>query len=56
MHRPTTVAPPMLYAEIRDAIETFEERCQVTHVQITEDPERPGTLVPTVEVEIADES
>ena len=56
MHRPVTVAPPVLYAELRDAIETFEPRCTVTHVDIVESPDIPGTLIPTVEVEIFDES
>ena len=52
MHRPTTLAPPVLYAEIREAIETFETRCRVIHVEIEESTEQPGTLIPTVEVEI----
>lgn len=56
MHRPTNVAPPVLYAEILDAVETFEPRCTVTHVEIVEDEDEPGKLIPTVEVEILDES
>lgn len=50
---PTNLARPLMYAEIREAIETFEPRCRVADVTFTEP--MPGHLIPTVEVEIADE-
>jgi len=49
---PITVVSPIIYAEIREAIEEFEPRCTVTGISFEIDPLNPGRLLPTVEVEI----
>lgn len=49
---PITVVSPIIYAEIREAIEEFEPRCTVTGISFEIDPLNPGLLLPTVEVEI----
>lgn len=52
--KPTPVARPMLYAEVREAIEEFEPRAEVLSITFAEDPAAPGKLIPTVEVAIRD--
>ena len=49
---PITVVAPIIYAEIREAIETFEPRCEVVDITFEIDPQNPGRLFPAVEVEI----
>ena len=49
---PITVVSPIIYAEIREAIETFEPRCEVVDITFEIDPQNPGRLFPAVEVEI----
>ena len=49
---PITVVPPLLIAEIREAIEEYEPRCSVTNIAFGIDKAAPGKLIPTVEVEI----
>lgn len=49
---PITVAEPILYAEVREAIEQFEPRCTVTDVSFVIEKNNPGALSPRVEVEI----
>ena len=54
LDRPLPAAKVMMVAEIREAIETWEPRAEFVGVTFSEDPARPGVLIPTVEVEIDD--
>lgn len=49
---PITVVSPIIYAEIREAVEEFEPRCTVTDITFEIDPLNPGRLLPVVEVDI----
>ena len=53
--RPVPAAKPLLIAAVREAVERFEPRAEVTGVTFEEDPSQPGRLVPRVEVLILDE-
>ena len=53
LSKPTTVARSMIFAEIRDAMEAFEPRCNVVSVTFTQNAA--DELTPVVEVEIPDE-
>lgn len=55
LDKPIPVAKPMLYVEVKEAIEEFEPRAEVLDVTFEEDPSAPGQLIPTVEVEIRNE-
>jgi len=50
--KPVPVAKAMMIAPLREAIETLEPRAAFIDVEFVEDPARPGTLMPIVEVEI----
>lgn len=50
--KPIPVAKAMLISEVREKVEQFEPRATVTGVTFAEDPQDPGKLIPTVEVEI----
>ncbi|MBQ2153722.1 MAG: GPW/gp25 family protein [Oscillospiraceae bacterium] len=50
---PTTAAKPVLYAAVREAVEEYEPRCRVVEVSFSTDSS--GQLIPSVEVEIANE-
>lgn len=50
--KPAPVAKPMLYAEVKEAIEEYEPRAEVISIFCREDKETPGRLIPTVEVNI----
>lgn len=52
LDKPTPVAKMMLKAEIREAIERWEPRAQFVGVTFEERITQPGTLWPTVEVEV----
>nr|DAI82278.1 MAG TPA: baseplate assembly protein [Caudoviricetes sp.] len=52
LDKPMPVAKVMLISEVREAIERWESRAEVVNVYSTEDPAQPGTLIPTVEVNI----
>lgn len=52
LDKPTPAAKPMLYAEVREAIEEFEPRAEVVGITFSERPDAPGVLIPTVEVTI----
>lgn len=52
LDRPMPVAKTLAYAEIKEAIETYEPRAQVVNVTFEESPEHPGQLKPVVEVNI----
>lgn len=47
---PSTAARPIMYAEIREAIEEFEPRVDVMDISFEQAPS--GVLIPTVEVRI----
>ncbi len=55
LHKPTTVARTMMYAEIRDAVEAFEPRCNVVSVNFADTDGAGDALIPVVEVEIVNE-
>ncbi len=54
LDKPLPVAQTMLIPEIREAIETWEPRASFLGVTFAQDLSMPGTLIPTVEVEIND--
>lgn len=53
--RPMGIVMPMLFAEIREAIEEYEPRAEVVDIRFDADAAQPGTLYPVVEVNILDE-
>jgi len=55
LDKPMPVAEMMLRAEIREAIERWEPRARFSGVTFTGNISQPGTLWPTVEVEIIGE-
>ena len=52
LDKPMPVAKVMMIGEVREAIEAWEPRAEVTNIRFTENALEPGRLVPTVEVEI----
>lgn len=52
LDKPTPVAKMMMRAEVREAIEKWEPRAQFVSMTFEERITQPGTLWPTVEVEI----
>ncbi len=50
--RPIPVAKPMLFAEVKEAVEEFEPRAEVVGITFTERADAPGVLIPIVEVTI----
>lgn len=52
LDKPMHIAQPLIVAEIREAIETFEPRAEFVNVTFDVDADDPGKLIPTVEVEI----
>lgn len=52
LDRPMPVAKTLAYAEIKEAIETYEPKATVVGVSFEERPGASGLLVPTVEVSI----
>jgi phage baseplate assembly protein W len=50
--KPLPIARTILAAEITDAVRAFEPRASVAAVDFSDDPDRPGALIPIVEVEI----
>lgn len=55
LDRPTPVAKVMMVAPVREAIERWEPRATVLDVSFSDsdDPSKPGGLIPIVEVEIS---
>lgn len=53
--KPIEVAKTLMIAEIQEAILEFEPRATLLNVTFEIDENAPGRLVPTVEVEIANE-
>lgn len=54
LDRPMPVAKTLAYAEIKDAIETYEPRAKVVNITFSESPDVHGQLNPVVEVSIED--
>lgn len=52
LDKPMPIAKVLMVSEVRETIERWEPRATVTDVSFTIDPSQPGTLIPTVEVEI----
>lgn len=52
LDKPMPVAKMMMIAEIREAIEKWEPRARYVSIDFAESITQPGTLWPTVEVEI----
>lgn len=52
LDKPTPMAKVLMVAPVREAIERWEPRATVLNVSFSEDPARPGILIPTVEVDI----
>lgn len=55
LDKPSNVARPMMYSEIKEALEEFEPRAELVSVTFSEDADTPGRLIPIVEVEISNE-
>lgn len=53
--RPLPAAKVLLFASVKEAVETYEPRAEVVNVTFAADPDTPGRLIPTVEVNISDE-
>ena len=54
--KPIPVAKPMLYSEVKEAVDEYEPRAEVVGISFEEDKSMPGKLIPTVEVKIREES
>ena len=52
MDKPLPVAVPMMYAEVKEAVEEYEPRAEVLKVTFETDKAAPGRLIPIVEVNI----
>lgn len=53
LDKPIPMAKVLMVAPVREAIKRWEPRATVLDVSFSEDPSQPGTLIPTVEVEIS---
>lgn len=53
--KPMPVAKAMMVAPVREALERWEPGAALVDIDFKQDPSRPGTLIPIVEVEISDE-
>lgn len=52
LDKPEPVARSMMIAPVREAVERWEPRAEVVHVDAVTDPSVPGRMVPSVEIEI----
>ena len=46
---------PMMYSEVKEAVEEYEPRAEVVNVTFAADRNAPGRLIPYVEVNIISE-
>lgn len=53
--KPITVAPTLMVADLKEAIEEGEPRAEFVQATFEIDPNDPAHLIPTVEVNIRDE-
>lgn len=52
LDKPLPVAKVLMVAPVREAVERWEPRATVRNVSFDADQAQPGTLIPTVEVDI----
>lgn len=50
--KPLTTVVPMLFAQIKEAIETYEPRVELIQIDLESSISETGTIVPAVEVSI----
>lgn len=50
LDRPATALEPLLFNEVKEAVEEYEPRAEVTNVTVGESEVDPGRVVPIVEV------
>ena len=55
VYMPMPVALPMMYSEVKEAVEEYEPRAEVVNVTFEVNEAAPGRLIPTVEVNIINE-
>lgn len=53
--KPIDIAKPMLVIDVAEAIQEFEPRATVRNITFSVNADDPGRLIPTVEVDIANE-
>lgn len=53
LDKPIRIAKVLMASEIKEAVERWETRATVLNVGFREEPERPGVLIPVVEVDIS---
>ena len=54
LDKPILAATPMMFAEIKEAVEEYEPRAEIVDIKFEIDAANPGRLIPTVEVNIID--
>ena len=52
LDRPMPAATVLMRTQVREAVERWEPRATVLDISFSEDPSKPGVLIPTVEVEL----
>ncbi len=52
LDRPMPAAKVLMRTQVREAVERWEPRATVLDISFSEDPSKPGVLIPTVEVEL----
>lgn len=55
LDKPMPIAKVLMLPEVKEAIEHWEPRAKFVDMSLAEDPLKPGTLFPTVEIEIKGE-
>lgn len=55
LDKPIPVAKVLMVSETKESVERWEPRATVLNLDFTENPERPGALLPVVEVDISRE-
>ncbi|MCX4265357.1 MAG: hypothetical protein OSJ64_00845 [Firmicutes bacterium] len=56
LDKPVNVAKPLLYLEVKEAIERFVPQAELVNIEFKADESRPGRIEPVVEVKIKDEA
>lgn len=56
LDKPVNVAKPLLYLEVKEAIERFVPQVELVNIEFKADEARPGRIVPIVEVRVKDEA
>lgn len=55
LDKPVNVARPLLYLEVKEALERFVPQAELIGLEIIVDETQPGHVVPVVEVRVKDE-